>query len=283
MALNDFILVAPKNDLEAIAIGTEVTFEKGLPKLEPGAKQPKSFEGYLKSTLSAVSRKYLKLRYSGHRLARGCLVVAVGPTSFQEYREAFGTNGDLPDSELIKKLQEEGKTTTHDRWARLARPLGLTIAVMDEMGVLVLGKRQEVTAVAAGGVTEYSDFYHSPAGYFAFTTTPDEISIMDTALHFLLTNYNIQRSNVVQVRTLLIAAHPETGETDIVCLAKTDVHPSHFEGNGSWKDAGRNSKYKSLQRISTKEAGSFLASNKVVYGTAALLSHLNNTGGAKVE
>ncbi|MBI2142923.1 hypothetical protein HYU20_01095 [Candidatus Woesearchaeota archaeon] len=282
MALNDFILVAPKNDLEAIAIGAEIGFERGLPRLEPGAKQPRSFEEYLNSALSATSEKDLKLRYSGHRLTRGCLVVAVGPTSFHEYREGFGANGDLPDFELIKKLQEEGKTAMHDRWARLARPLGLTAVVMDGKGTLVLGERQGPAVAGGGGVTEYSDLYHSPAGYFAFTTNPNEVNIIDTALYFLRTNYNIQRGSVFQVKPLLIAAHPETGETDIVCLVKTDVDSSHFEGNGLWKDAERSSKYKSLQRISVRDAGSFLASNKVVYGTATLLSHLSNTDGAKV-
>ncbi|MBI2549854.1 hypothetical protein HYV83_01585 [Candidatus Woesearchaeota archaeon] len=271
MAINDFLLIAPKNELEAIAIKNEILFEEGLPRLEAGAKRPRSFEDYLNSALSATSRRDLKLRYSGNRVARGRLVIAVGPTSFQEYREVFGKEG-LPDSELVKKLQEEGETAMHDEWARLARPLGLTAVVTDGQGALVLGKRQGPAAAGGVGVTEYKDFYHSPAGYFAFTANPNEVSIMDTALYFLLTNYNIQRSSVLQIRTKLIAAHLGTGETDIVCLVKTDTPSSHFAGNGPWRKAERSDKYRLLVRVGLSDALSFLASNDVVYGTAALLS-----------
>ncbi len=277
MALDEFIRVAPNDEREAIAIGTEIRFERGLPRLQPGFQRPRSFEDYLDSVLSATSQRDLKLRYSEHKVARGRLVVAVGPTSFQEYREVFGKEG-LPDSELVKKLQEEGETAMHDRWARFAKPLGLTAAVMDGQGALVLGKRQGPSVAGGGGVTEYRDFYHSPAGYFAFTTNPNEVSIMDTALNFLLTNYNIQRSSVFQIRTLLIAAHPETGETDIVCLVTTDVPSSHFADNGPWGKAEKSDKYTSLVRVGLSDALSFLASNDVVYGTAALLSHVSHRG-----
>ena len=261
MAIDSFFIVAPTSFLEEKALAAGIRFEKGSPRLGRGELQPKGYDAYLSEAIGHTSAADLKMRYSGHRVEQGGLVVAVGPTSFREYRDIF--KGDIPDNILAGILKSQGEVAMHDAWARFARPLGVTVAVTDRTGAFVIGKRKEVT--------EYRSFFHFPAGYVPFTANPAEIDIVDTALSFLRTNYNIQSKDVVQMRPELLAAQPETGETDIVFVARTRLPARHFSTAGSWRRASRSNKYESLQRVGLLEARDFVRTHDVVYGAAALL------------
>ncbi len=258
----EYLLVAeiPKN--------ATISFRKGVARLREGAKPPRNFDGYYNNVLlpqiatGMIEERDLKLRFSGYDISMAGFFISAGPTSFGEYKEAF--NGDLPDLGKIAKLKEEGRRATGDKWARLARPIGLTAVVLDATDAYLLAERKE-SREGKSSVTEYAMFWHSPAGYLNFTEYFNDIDLPALARKFVERDYHILPDSIERITPKLIAANPDSGETDIVLIVRTSLPPD-------FKLEPNPDKYISWKRVEKSGVKEFAANRNFVYSTAAALS-----------
>lgn len=250
----------------ASLMGQPLVFRKGPAMVSDGKTTAMRFDTYCNKVLlpqiasGIIEERDLKLRFSGFAENGHEEIIFAGPTSFQEYRQAF--SGQEPDLGKIAGLKERGKKAGNE-WAMLSRPIGLTAIVLDSTDAYLVGERKPSSA--GKGVTEYSSFWHSPAGYLPFTTDLSRIDLPGLAVKFVGRDYNISWENIERMTPKLIAAHPDTGETDIALVVRTNLPP-----NFSLKL--NTDKYCSWQRIEKGRAQDFVSRHNVVYSTAAALS-----------
>jgi hypothetical protein len=253
--------------LKIADIGNSLVFKKGPARLVEGETSARKFNDYFNQLLlpqiasGLIEECDIKLRFSGFDAKGPEDIVFAGPTSFQEYREAF--NGQAPDLLKIARLKERGKNIARNEWALLARPIGLTAVVLDSTDAYILGQRMPNSA--GKGVTEYGRYWDSPAGYLPFTTDLSSIDLPGLAWKFVERDYRIPRESLERIRPKLIAAQPDSGETDIALIVRTSL-PKGF------KVVPNPDKYSSVRRIEKRDAQDFLFRNNVKYSTAAVLS-----------
>ena len=181
--------------------------------------------------------------------AHSYLVVSIGPTSWQEWREDYNRS-----EEDAKALQQRGLRETDDRGFYLSQGLGVTVLTLTREGDVVVGIRSS---------DSYDGAIHGAAGWMQFHKEVSQISSRNDALRELTEELGVVTSSVDSVDLVGLVAYPKTLEADFVYMAKTNVGRDYFRSD-AWKNAVDAREHKELVLLSNPtQIRQLLAEGKV--------------------
>lgn len=180
---------------------------------------------------------------------RSYLVVSIGPTSWQEWREDY--NRLEQDAE---RLQQHGLNEHDDLGFYLSQGLGATVLTLTREGDVVVGIRSS---------DSYDGAIHGAAGWMEFHKDVNQISSRKDALRELAEELGVANSSVDRLDLIGLVAYPKTLEADFVYVAKTVVERDYFTSD-AWKKAVDAREHRDLVILSNPdEIGRLLEEGRV--------------------
>lgn len=200
-----------------------------------------SFYSYLHDNINPllkagkIEQRDLKVRFDTLALADSIIEVAVGVTTFYEYKQDYDIFYGNPENskltpEMVKAAREFIlKAPEKERASSLSKPLGVT-------GMVITLEGRISGMVRAKG--EYAgQVIHNPAGYMKFKKRAAELNPVDDLLSELADEALVLEKNIDKIMFAGIAAEPKTLETDLVYFVYTSLQDEHFADNGNWRQA----------------------------------------------
>lgn len=243
--IEDYGIELSRKDVE----GKSLSFCKGLCAANlQFPKQPRDYDWFKVNIIDlliksgelgdGISSKFddRKLRYNPAKVRNNIITIPLGISHFYAGKADISRKREY--NELLQKMGEE---YFDDKWAFFARPLGITILPITKDGSVFIGERIS---------TEHGGELCAVAGYINFRN-PEIINPQEDNKRELREEFGIKENLLLEIpRIVGISYHPNTGETDISFIVKTNVENAYFL-SGEWMKHVGEREHKPLIHLST--------------------------------